>query len=192
MFVGLEVHSNKDLTYASASGGTLLQWNYTVYTRFSAMLGFLHWIRLNRNSIHSCSQLSSGCAINNWLDNSFSVPILFSHTIHYCNSFDHILPYYVNWIVELFWLRKSILYLKHISYLSQHIAAMSYYHFNGERSQNVLSYEGYLCYLQILKHLGKKIEWNWEHFHGTIFYEFRRGLNQQQCTDQLTKFVKLV
>ena len=34
-------------------------------------------------------------------------------------------------------------------------------------------------------HLGQKIEFNRNHFHAMIFYGFRRGLNKQQCSEQL-------
>ena len=54
-------------------------------------------------------------------------------------------------------------------------------------TQNVLTYEHYLCCLQQLKRFisAKKMELNREHFRAIIFYNYRRGLTQHQCSDEL-------
>ena len=38
-------------------------------------------------------------------------------------------------------------------------------------------------------HLAQKIELNHEHFCAIIFYDFRRGLTQQQCIDELNSIL---
>ena len=54
------------------------------------------------------------------------------------------------------------------------------------RTQKVLTYERYLCCCNLKdSFLAQKMELNREHFCAIIFYNFQRGLTQQQYIDEL-------
>lgn len=67
-------------------------------------------------------------------------------------------------------------------YIKSDIVIVKFDTFNCERTQNVLLYDCYLCYIQILS---QKMELNRKQFRTLIFYNFGHKLNQQQHGNQL-------